>query len=76
VTDAGLTNLKGMVRLKELNLEGTAVTDAGLEDLKGLTNLQSLDLYRTKVTDEGVENLQRALPHCKINREPPTHDGR
>ena len=68
VTDDGLRYLKGLTRLKSLELGGSKVTDAGLERLEGLTQLQELDLTGTKVTDAGVKKLQQALPNCKIIR--------
>jgi hypothetical protein len=49
-------------------LNDTQVTDAGLECLKGLTELEWLNLKNTQVTNDGVNKLQRALPHCKIER--------
>ena len=39
VTDAGLENLKGLTKRKELDLRFTKVTDTGLVHLKGLTEL-------------------------------------
>ena len=49
ITDAGLVGLKGLVRLRKLNLMGTTVSDSGLENLGELNKLQELNLYRTKV---------------------------
>jgi hypothetical protein len=34
VTDAGLGHLKGLKKLKVLNLHGSKVTDRGVEELK------------------------------------------
>ena len=68
VTDAGLEHLKWLTQLQSLDLWGTKVSDAGLVRLKGLTELQWLDLWETQVTDAGVKDLQRALPHCKVDR--------
>ena len=34
VTDVGLGHLRGLKRLKYLNLEGTGVTDAGVQELR------------------------------------------
>ena len=66
ITDPGLTHLKGLKHLCELDLGDTQITDAGLESLEGLLELKELDLSATKVTDEGVKKLQLALPNCKI----------
>ena len=43
-SDLQLGGLKGLTRLRSLNLSEMRVTDAELENLKGLTALQSLDL--------------------------------
>jgi eukaryotic-like serine/threonine-protein kinase len=71
VTDAGLVHLKGMTGLEYLFLTGTRVTDAGLEQLKGFDKLRVLNLTGTQVTAAGIEKLQKALPKCKIEWEPP-----
>jgi hypothetical protein len=71
VGDAGLGHLKELVLLSNLDLGGTRVTDAGLEHLKGLTKLDYVRLSGTKVTADGVAKLQKALPKCKIEWEPP-----
>jgi Leucine Rich repeat len=57
VTDAGLSHLKGMANLKELNLGYATVTDAGLASLSGLGNLRSLSLYNTRITGTGLAHL-------------------
>jgi hypothetical protein len=56
VTDATLEHLKGMSRLRELDLNGTKVTDAGLATLRGLPALESLRLRDTAVTDKGFRD--------------------
>ncbi|WP_165220561.1 hypothetical protein [Aquisphaera insulae] len=55
VTDATLQGLRGMDRLKELDISNTAVTDAGLDVLKDLPALATLRLKNTKVTDGGFK---------------------
>ena len=66
ITDAGLAHLKGLVTMKELDLDGCEITDAGLVHLKGLSNLKKVILSVTKITDAGVKSLQKSLPGCKI----------
>jgi hypothetical protein len=44
VTDRGLVHLKGMARLRSLNLRETRVTDAWVKDLK--RSLPNLKVYR------------------------------
>jgi len=53
VDDTTLEHLRGMSRLRELDLNGTQVTDAGLVILAQLPQLKTLRLARTKITDEG-----------------------
>jgi hypothetical protein len=53
VDDRVLENLKGMVHLSELDLNGTQITDQGLAILAALPQLKTLRLARTRITDEG-----------------------
>jgi hypothetical protein len=53
VDDHVLENLKGMVNLGELDLNGTQITDQGLAILAALPQLKTLRLARTKISDEG-----------------------
>jgi hypothetical protein len=64
ITDAGLSHLKGMVKLEELYLGGTALTDAGLVQLRGFERLKTVFVPRTRVTSDGVAILQKALPQA------------
>jgi Leucine Rich repeat len=64
LTDATMTLIHPLVRLRELNLGGHAITDQGLANLSDLDRLQSLDLRQTNVTDAGLEHLKR-LPRLK-----------
>ena len=61
VTDAALSHLAGLTKLRVLDLSWTEVTSAGLAHLKRLTKLQSLNLTSTKITDAGLVRLA-ALP--------------
>jgi hypothetical protein len=56
--DSKLARLRGLVNIKELELQGTQVTDAGLIYLEGLTNLQLLALDATEVTDDGLTHIR------------------
>ncbi len=55
VDDKTLEYLKGMNRLRSLDLNGTRVTDEGLPALVALPRLEELRLARTKITDEGFQ---------------------
>ena len=57
ITDAGLVHLKGLTKLKGLDLDDTRVTDAGLVHLKGMTELTWLGLSETQITDAGLAHL-------------------
>jgi hypothetical protein len=57
VTDAGLAQLKGHKRLRELLLSQTAITDTGLAHLAAIGTLEKLDLEETKITDAGLAQL-------------------
>jgi len=52
-------HLKGLTKLKVLDLGNTQITDTGLAHLSGLTKLQRLELTGTKVTDAGLVRLER-----------------
>jgi hypothetical protein len=57
VTDETLNYLRGMDRLRELDLNDTQVTDQGLTIVAGLPKLEELRLARTKISDEGFRKL-------------------
>jgi hypothetical protein len=65
ITDAGLEHLRGLTKLRHLDLRRTRITDAGLVHLKGLTRLEQLDLRRTQVTDAGLVHL-KGLPQIRM----------
>lgn len=69
ITDEGLVHLRGLTKLVSLSISGE-ISDAGLAHFKGLTKLRKLRLLNTQVTDTGVAELQKALPDCKIFRQP------
>ena len=72
ITDAGLVHLKPLSNLETLYLTGTKINDAGLAHLKGLPGLRRLVVNNTQVTYAGVTELQKALPNCKIRKQPPS----
>jgi hypothetical protein len=55
VSDETLNYLRGMDRLRELDLNDTKVTDKGLAVLAELPRLEELRLARTAITDEGFQ---------------------
>ena len=59
ITDEGLKHLKGMKKLKKLDLWGCKITDEGLSYLEGLQSLEFLSLWGCKnITDEGLKHLE------------------
>lgn len=65
VDDSVLQNLRGMDRLRELDLSGTVVSDAGLAGLVDLPKLETLRLRGTRVTDAGVQGLLDGITGLK-----------
>jgi hypothetical protein len=65
VGDAVLRRLEGMVSLRKLNLESTAVTDASIKSLLTLRGLRQLDLFNNpQVSPTRLTDL-RALPNLR-----------
>ena len=56
-----------MLKLRNLDLRGTAVDGTGLEQLKPLTNLQTLDLSESHVGNLGLEHLQPLTKLVDLN---------
>jgi Leucine-rich repeat (LRR) protein len=67
--DADLTIVRGLKRLRVLDLSRTPVGDAGLEHIRGLHNLQTVYLKNTRVTDAGLPHLLALvdLTHVDLN---------
>ncbi len=59
VGDAGLEQIRGLKKLKVLEIVRTRVSDAGLAHLQALTELQHLNLADTHVDDAGLVQLGR-----------------
>jgi hypothetical protein len=66
VDDRTLENLRGMTKLRELDLNGAGVTDEGLGVLAELPSIQELRLARVKITDDG---FQKYLAHKESLRK-------
>jgi hypothetical protein len=60
VTDDTLVHLRGLTRLRELDLNDTRITDRGLKTLAGLPQLRELRLARTPITDEAFREFAAA----------------
>ena len=60
-----------MKQLRLLELRGCyQITDAGLKEVAKLKQLRELYFAGTKITKVGVAELQKALPKCKILKQP------
>jgi serine/threonine protein kinase len=75
LTDDGYAALRGLTRLRELELSryspprgSKPLTDEHLKQLTTLTNLQTLNIVGTRVTSEGLRSFQEAVPGCKVRR--------
>jgi Leucine-rich repeat (LRR) protein len=66
VNDAGVTHLRGLTELEQLNMAGTSITDASVKVLVRLTCLRKLSIIATYITTSGADELRKALPNCKI----------
>ncbi|MBL8825542.1 MAG: protein kinase [Planctomycetaceae bacterium] len=77
VGDVDWVNLRGLSRLNDLNLLGTATTDQGLIHLANLTSLEKLDLQHTQITGSGVQQLSRltSLTTLRLSSCPITDAG-
>jgi hypothetical protein len=67
ITDAGMRELRALIRLRELSVRGNDITDRGLESLAPLKNLCVLDISGTSVTDSGIRFLVQ-LPSLRLLR--------
>ncbi|MHB1037842.1 MAG: leucine-rich repeat domain-containing protein [Pirellulales bacterium] len=67
ITEAGLTHLKGLAKLRRLSLCETQTTDAGLAHLAGLTELEELQLSDNRITDAGMAHLKGMTKLKKLN---------
>ena len=68
--------LRRLPQLRRLGLAETSLTDSGLAQLEKGSQLQELWLAATNVSAMKVEKLRKAMPNCKIEWEPATHDER
>ncbi len=77
VSDVGVEHLKGMTKLKKLDLGNRyypvsdKITDDGMVHLNKLKSLEELELPRTGVTDVGLAHLAslKALKKLNVGRE-------
>jgi len=59
ITDEGVAHLKGLSKLKLLDLRGCVVSDDGLAEIKDLPNLKSLKLRSKAISDAGMEHVKQ-----------------
>ena len=62
-TDAELEQLRGLDKLRWLDVSRTNITDEGLAKIRDLKQLQALKLQQTRVTDAGLANLSGLTAH-------------
>lgn len=69
LTDEGLSHVKKLSSLKQLEILHCQVTDVGLAQLANLKRLEELDIRGVdRVTAAGVQQLRERLPNCTILR--------
>lgn len=66
VTDATLEHLRGLAKLRRLDVGNSQVTDAGLATIAALPALEELHLGHTKVTDAGFQ--QHLMPKASLRK--------
>lgn len=67
ITGANLAELRGLTKLKYLNLTGTALGVEDVRKLKGGARLAALYLYQTRVAETDWKQLQRDFPGVKLD---------
>lgn len=72
LSDTGLVEVRGLTKLRHLDLSRTQITSVGLEHIRGLTELVSLNLAGTLVRDDGLAHLE-GLTMLKQLYLPSTH---
>jgi hypothetical protein len=68
VGDDDVRYLRGVNRLVQIDLSGTAIGDSSLDVLAGIQILEQLVLKDVKVSSTAIERFQAALPRCEIIR--------
>ena len=68
ITDAGLTHLKKLTKLRHLDLCVAHMSDAGGEHLRQLGNLEHLEVCAEDMTNQGLARLSelKHLRHIKL----------
>jgi Leucine-rich repeat (LRR) protein len=67
VTSTGMSCLRGLVDLQELDVSNTGITDAGLEQLHDLSNLERLNLENCRVSSEGLKKVAELAALVELN---------
>jgi len=75
VGDGGLDGLRGLSKLRQLNLSGTDLGPGGLRGIGGMAELTVLSLNRAKVSKEGVAELSQLAKVCELDLSETDIDG-
>jgi hypothetical protein len=66
ITDAGIAHLKGLQKLKTLDIAGTSATKSCAKSLAELPNLRSLRISSAAVTPADLVEISKQLPKCHV----------
>jgi hypothetical protein len=58
ISSKGLVHLRGLTKLRSLNIDSSAIDDAGLPHLAALRQLEYLAIQGAPITDNGLEHLK------------------
>ncbi|MEZ5393242.1 MAG: hypothetical protein R2724_10280 [Bryobacterales bacterium] len=72
MTARGVEYLRGMTKMRKLDLLGVDAGDASMEILASMPDLEVVNLYRTQITNAGLAQLQ-GLDHLTDARLAPLH---
>jgi hypothetical protein len=67
ITDSGIAHLKGLQKLKTLDISGTSVTKSCAKSLTELPKLRLLRVSSPTVTNADLVEMGKQLPKCQVS---------
>ena len=68
ITNAGISEIKVLENIVDMNLRNTDVSDKCITSLKKMKNLSTLYIDGTEITEEGIAKLEKSLPYCRVEQ--------